>query len=273
MHFSIFFRNFVPDMTKRFLIIIPMLLLALSMRAELVTLRTGKTIQGTILIQNEEVLIIRDTNGQRYQFPAGEVLTVEETGNREQKTENREQGTEIKEQRTGNRNQGTGDEKKTAFMIELGGGFHTIPHDRIGGAVSGDLIIGSRAIAGREVLLGGQIGYHGGILPATPNATKQTYHFLPIALAFRMPLLDGAHSPLVGASLGYGIGLSKNYTGGIFTELLLGYRYRMPKGNTIFAGADVQFQQARIQATEYEVYTAQLGRNLVSAGIKFAFSF
>lgn len=255
-------------MTKRFLIIIPMLLLALSMRAELVTLRTGKTIQGTILIQNEEVLIIRDTNGQRYQFPAGEVLTVEETGTKTMTQTQTQTKTQTKTITAKDEN-----EKKTAFMIELGGGFHTIPHDRIGGAVSGDLIIGSRAIAGREVLLGGQIGYHGGILPATPNATRQTYHFLPIALAFRMPLLDGAHSPLVGASLGYGIGLSKNYTGGIFTELLLGYRYRMPKGNTVFAGADVQFQQARIQATEYEVYTAQLGRNLVSAGIKFAFSF
>lgn len=248
--------------------------------AEFVTLRTGKTIQGTILVQNDEVLIIRDTNGQRYQFPTADVQSIRATAPEVTTTTETETTTTTTtktqtQTKTQTKTTATQDEevKKTTFLIEMAGGAYSIPHDQTGGSYSVDMIIGSRQIAGREVLLGGQIGYHGGILPAHKNEAMRSYHFLPIALAFRMPMLQGTHSPLVGASLGYGIGLSKNYVGGIYTELLLGYRYRANRGNTIFAGADVQFQQARITATEYELYTAQTGRNMVSAGVKFAFSF
>ena len=44
---------------------------------EVVTLRSGKVMTGTVIVQNDEVLILRDANGARFQFPAAEVVKVE----------------------------------------------------------------------------------------------------------------------------------------------------------------------------------------------------
>ena len=53
-----------------------LLLLSPMLWAEVVTLRTGQSIKGEILLQNDEVVIIRAKNGTRYQYPKSEILTI-----------------------------------------------------------------------------------------------------------------------------------------------------------------------------------------------------
>lgn len=268
MQISFFFCNFVAVMQKHLLLIIFLILFGLNAKAEFVTLRTGKTIQGTILVQNEEVTIIRDSNGQRYQYPTAEVVSIQSVQVEEEKTKPTPQ--QMPEEKPKNSTA-----KRTTFMVEVAGAAMTEPHQRCGGAITGNLLIGSRQIAGKEVVLGGWVGYHGCFFPAGELA-KQSLHFLPIALAFRMPLIANSHAPIVGATIGYGIGLSKNYTGGIYSGIDLGYRFSSANGSIILVAANVQFQQVRMTTTERvdgTNYTGKLGRNLVSPGVKVAFSF
>ena len=44
--------------------------------AETVYLRTGERVQGTVIFQNEEVVIIRTEEGQRFQYPRADVELV-----------------------------------------------------------------------------------------------------------------------------------------------------------------------------------------------------
>ena len=63
--------------------------------AEVVRLKSGKTIEGTILFQNDEVIVIRDASGARFQYPKSE---IEEEGEQDKEqapkglTKNKEQG-------------------------------------------------------------------------------------------------------------------------------------------------------------------------------------
>ena len=53
-----------------------LLLLSPMLWAEVVTLRTGQMVKGEVLLQNEEVVIVRTKNGMRYQYPASEVVSI-----------------------------------------------------------------------------------------------------------------------------------------------------------------------------------------------------
>lgn len=268
MHVSIFFRNFVAVMHRRILLFISLLLLVLSARAEFVTLRTGKTIEGTILVHNEEVLIIRDHNGQRHQYPATEILSVSATAAKQDKKADEPQKSAAAETEKTHKQGG----KKTSLLVEIAGGAATEPQKRWGGGITGNILIGTRSIAGREIILGGMVGYHGCFLPAQ-ESPKQTLNFIPIAIAMRLPITSHTHAPYIGASLGYGIAVSKDYVGGIYTGLDLGYRYKHKSGKNIYAGANIQFQQARIRATEIieeNIYQGKMGCNLVTIGAKIA---
>ena len=71
-----------------------------------------------------------------------------------------------------------------------------------------------------------------------------------IAAPVRYPLLDGKHSPMIGAALGYGIGLSKEYLGGIFSSVDVAYRYEVNNKSSLYVGLNLQFQQAKIPTNE-----------------------
>ena len=73
-----------PKMKRILNILLFAVLFAVTAAAETVTLRSGKVITGTILIQNDEVVIIRDANGARHQYPAAEVLSVSSSDAREE---------------------------------------------------------------------------------------------------------------------------------------------------------------------------------------------
>ena len=95
-----------------------------------------------------------------------------------------------------------------------------------------------------------------------------------------MPLVVGKHAPLMGMSLGYGVALSKQYVGGIYAEVLFGYRYEINSKTAIGLSADVRFQQTRMTVSETPdplvlgaTYTNQAGRSIVRTGLKFSLFF
>ena len=237
--------------------------------AETLVLHTGTRVQGTIVFQNEEVVIIRNAEGARFQYPRADVqaiLSDEETGTIEE-TVVEEEDPEIKTS------------KKASILLELAGGVAIMPNDNKGGiGYSADLLVGSHHIGSKHVFVGAGVGYHG-------MTIDKTYNFLPIQVAVRMPFTEEKHAPVFGVGVGYGIALSKNYVGGLYAGVDFGYRCQVNPKTAVALVAFTQFQQATITVTEEPLgkgssyvapetgFTNKAGRSLVNAGLKFALYF
>lgn len=213
--------------------------------------------KGEIVLQNADVVIVRDASGARFQYPRTEVQEILATD-----------AAEVKEQETEQENIGTS--KKASILLELAGGPAVIPSQAVGGGFSVDMLVGSHHIGDRHLFIGGGLGYHGLFIG------EEKYNFLPIQVALRMPFMEQKHAPVFGVALGYGVGLSRDYLGGLYAGLDFGYRCQLNEKTAIALVLAAQFQQATIRVIE-EVsgipYANTVGRNFVTPSIKFALYF
>lgn len=247
-------------MRKRILFIVLCVFAFTCAYAETIVLRTGARVKGSIVFQNEEVVIIRDTEtGVRFQYPRAEVseiLTVDPTEEETQETEETEEAIRSS--------------KKVSIALELAGGAAVNPGNGIGGAVSADLLVGSHHIGNKHLFIGGGLGYHGLFI------SGEKYNFLPIQVALRMPFMETKHAPIFGVAIGYGIALSKAYKGGVYAAVDLGYRCQLNPKTALALTAFTQFQQATLDNTEV-IEDARFfnfsGRNFVVPGIKLTLFF
>ncbi len=228
--------------------------------AETLVLRTGARVEGTIVFQNEEVVIIRNAEGARFQYPredVAQILTKEETAAVADTVATADEP-------------GIKTSKKASILLELAGGAAIKPGETAGGGVSADLLVGSHHIGGKHIFVGGGLGYHGLFLG------EEKYNFLPIQIALRMPFTETKHAPVFGAALGYGIALSKNYLGGMYAGLDFGYRCQLNPRTAIALVAYAQFHQATVTNTvtiEGNEFSQKAARNLITTGIKLALYF
>ena len=213
--------------------------------------------KGEIVLQNADVVIVRDASGARFQYPRTEVQEILATD-----------AAEVKEQDPEQENIGTS--KKASILLELAGGPAVIPSQAVGGGFSVDMLVGSHHIGDRHLFIGGGLGYHGLFIG------EEKYNFLPIQVALRMPFMEQKHAPVFGVALGYGVGLSRDYLGGLYAGLDFGYRCQLNEKTAIALVLAAQFQQATIRVIE-EVsgipYANTVGRNFVTPSIKFALYF
>ena len=247
--------KFAPKMRK--VVFLIALCFALCAHAETLLLRTGARVKGTIIFQNEEVVIIRNDEGARFQYPRADVAEIlaNDVEPEVQDTIVPEIAAEIDTP------------KKASIILELAGGAAVNPGEAAGGAASVDLLVGSHHIGARHLFIGGGLGYHGIFLGA------EKYNFLPIQAAVRIPFMERKHAPVGGLSVGYGIALSKNYLGGLYAGIDFGYRCQLNPGSAIALVAYAQFQQASMEVTSVIdgiSFTNTAGRNLVAAGLKLA---
>ena len=228
----------------------------LSSQGAVITLKGGKKVYGEVLMQNADVVIVRDNTGARFQYPSSEVLSVEDESAQEE---------EVVVEEEKKKPQG----KKMTFLLDVGGGGAFVPHDKNGGFFGGELLIGSRYIGQKELFLGGGLNVECMFMP------NSTYVFLPLEVAVKVPFLEGKHSPFVGVNLGYGFGV-KNCKGGIYTSAEVGWRYIINPRANMYVSLRVQFQQASVAAattigeTAFNDYS---GRNFIIFGSQFGISF
>ena len=233
-------------------------------RAETILLRTGARVRGEILFSNEEVVIIRDAEGTRYQYPRSEVEAIE-TDERLEVT-----GERLPESEAAMRDRGEEGTKKASILLELAGGAAVCPGVGTGGGFSADLLVGSHHIGDRHLFIGGGLGYHGLFLGSAK------YSFLPIQAALRVPFTESRHAPVLGVALGYGVALSKQYVGGLYAGLDLGYRCQLNSRTALSVVFYTQFQQAKVdveETIEETVYVHRVGRYFVTPGFKLALYF
>ena len=268
LHMSFFICTFAADMKKGILLFVLCVFAVAFMHAETIYLRTGERVEGTILFQNEEVVIIRTAEGQRFQYPRADVELI---GSKE---EVQEEG--VNELTSDGASEVTPEPeikvtKKASILLELAGG-PAINSSEMGGGFSVDLLVGSHHIGDRHVFIGGGVGYHGLFLGSGK------YNFLPIQAVFRMPLIEHKHAPVFGLAIGYGIALSKSYTGGLYSALDLGYRYQINPKTAFAILIYSQFQHASVEVAETvegesTTYMNTKGCNLITPGLKLAFYF
>ena len=188
-------------MKKKSLFIAFFLVCALCAYAETIVLRTGARVKGEIVFQNDEVVILRNAEGARFQYLRSdieEVLAVDPV--------EEEEPEQVEEDNIGT-------SKKASILLELAGGAACIPNNAVGGAAIVNFLVGSHHIGQRHIFIGGGLGYHGLFIGA------EKYNFLPVQVALRMPMTEHKHAPVFGVALGYGIALSGDYLGGLYAGL------------------------------------------------------
>lgn len=238
-----------------------------SAQAEVVVLRSGQRIKGEIMLNNDEVIIVRKKDGSRYQYPKTEVTDIQsEEATITKQTDNSKRTTT----------------KAVAVRIAVAGGTAYVPHHNWGGMMDAQLMVGTRNLLNQHFFLGGSIGYRGVFEKNT------TYSWLPIQLVLQSPIAirpHTSHQLLLGGSLGYAIALGKQWGGGLCTGLDIGWWYAINANSSLSIALTAQWQQTRIdiietiehnnliEAKQQVDYTNHVGCNIVGLGIKVCLQF
>lgn len=231
-----------------------MLLSTISM-AEVVVLNTGIRIQGEIILQNEEVVIIKKKDGTRFQYPRSEVASIQEETTTQTVTEETSTPITI---------------RPVAIRVQANGGAVYLPNHGWGGQVGADLQIGSRAIAGKPIFVGGSIGFRSKILP------EDNYTFIPLQVVVSSALTTKRHAPHVGMNIGYGFSTVKQNKGGVSLSAYTGWTYHINDNTSVLLSCFAEWQQATIETTEIiydQPYTNNIGCNFVSIGANVTVEF
>ncbi len=210
-------------MNRRIIICLLFLCSMISLCAETrVVLRSTEEITGTIVFQNEEVIVIKDADGKRYQYPMSEIVRIEEV----------ETIVEEKPQI---------EPKKVGIVIGLNGGIAC--EEPIGGIVGGNMMLGANNLLNKQIFFGGSIGYNALIL------NKVNYSLLPIQIYTAIPIPISPekeltrHAPFVGVGIGYGVALAQSYQGGLNAAFDFGWRVKINQQSAFMLSARVDFQQ------------------------------
>ncbi len=245
---------------RKTILILCLLWIATALSAEVVILKSGKRYTGEIIFQNEEVVILRDATGTRFQCPRADIRSIGEAQMEETPMLTQIANSDIQISA-----------RKVSLSIEAAGGAVTMPQSSWGGYVTADFLIGTRRVMGKNILLGGAVGYAGVFL------ADKTYSFIPLQVVARIPIIDAQHAPQINFSAGYGIATSKNYKGGLHAAIDLCYRYQMTEKSAVLLGVNVFFQQTSLSVIEehgegqYE--NPMAGRCFVGIGAKCAIVF
>lgn len=238
---------------KHLLHILLLLVLSCPSFAELVTLRSGQIVRGEIVLQNDEVVIIRTNNGMRHQYPASEVVSI------------RSNESIVAEQTVA-----TTPIRPVNIALQLHGGVLVVPELGTGGQFGLDFMIGSRAIQGKRMFVGGSVGYRAKVIGST------TYSFVPLLAHLQLPLTEQKHAPLLGMSIGYGFAANKDDQGGICIGANFGGSYLINQQASLQYGIYAEWQQAQTDVVQYIdniPYTNHMGCNFLAIGVKFAVLF
>lgn len=238
---------------KRILHILLLLILSCPIFAEIVTLRSGQIVRGEILLQNDEVIIIRASNGMRHQYPTSEVVSIRDN--------------EVLVEASSTQPPTT---RPVNIALQVHGGVLYVPELGVGGQFGTDFMIGSRAIQGKRMFLGGSIGYRAKVIGST------TYSFIPLLAHIHMPLTEQKNAPLLGMSIGYGFAANKNDQGGICIGANVGGNYIINQQASLQYGIFAEWQQAQTDVIQYidnTPYTNHMGCNFLAIGVKLAVLF
>ena len=247
--------------TKKYILSICLLLLSSLLMAEVVVLRSGQSVRGDIVLQNEDVVIIRSSNGMRHQYPMNEVLTIQEEA----------QKNIVKEASSTTPNK----KKTVSLSAQAMGGALYVPYLGWGGYAGADLLVGAN-LMNKKVFVGGGIGYRAKIV------NKEAYSFIPLQVCISSVLGDNQSAPALGVNVGYGFAATAGTQGGICVGADLGWSFEINHETRLVLGLNAEWQQAQTkvhqeitfpESNEIKSYENYIGVSFITFGAKLAIHF
>ncbi len=217
--------------------------------AEVVKLKSGTRLTGTIIYQNEEVVVIKDASGARFQYLMTDVEAI----------------LDEEEEKAQEELAAVARPKKVTVGIEFNGGLASFSKQDKGGNVQASLIIGSANLLDKRIIVGGSLGIDASIVGS------KNYIFLPIQARFAAPFFVAKDAPMISLGIGYGIGITEFVKGGLCADMQFGWRREMSLGRAFFLGADLHFQQAQLLTTETidnQPYSGISHRNFLTPSLR-----
>ena len=211
-----------------------LLLLCQVASAEVVKLKSGASVSGTVVFENEEVLVIKTADGSRYQYQKSEVeqvlpYAVEPT------------------------------EQPSAKPAEVD--FPPAGAALIGAGVGVDMIIASRPLLlrrgegdnGAACSVGAGVGYHLAGSHFLPIQLRTDF-YIPCATTWQKRKHKRPRQAVIGLGAGYGVALCEGDKGGLFADLSAGWRWMVgDNGRALAFTFFGNFQQAKISNLRVEI--------------------
>ena len=225
---------------------------------EIITLKTGEKYQGEIVLRTDDVVMLRTSDGKRYQFQISEIERIG-LKNTVQSDENSGENT----------HQGN-----FAGIIDVTGGLALAPFTLIDNALtmSATLAFGSRNAFGTSAFAGVGAGY----VAITGTEKSENLTYIPLFLQAFVPLQNSRISPAIGTKAGYSFTLSEQNKGGPFFNLSGGISYKITTISSLYVGFYGQAQGISgtvIETNELGEFTKQGNAMIFSLGLNAAFLF
>lgn len=171
-----------------------------------ITLKTGEVYTGEILVLNSEIVMLKSSNGTRFQFQLSEVKKFEKTT----KVDVNDSTTYY------DRNSEIGN---FAGFLDISGGvssakfgFGSSPNTQA------SLVFGNKSVLGQQIFLGVGIGLNNTLL----SETNSNILFMPVFLKMQANLSKDKTAPFAGLDTGYAFGMTNGYGGGAFAKISTG---------------------------------------------------
>jgi len=230
-----------------------------------ITLTTGEVYIGEILVANEQIIMIRASDGNRYQFPISKVKTIETDF------------VAVKSAPSNRRNipETTENDEKIIMLLDLHGGVssarHAFSHAPM---VQGALVIGAKDIVFQNIFLGGGIGYS--IFFPSDYSDRGTIDFLPVFARFQTFIGSGWLVPYFEIDVGYGFSLNSDFSGGAMLKLSAGLAQKLNQQSTFYFGvfAGLQNFSGRLTETnDFGTFNYHGNSTIQNFGAKIALKF
>ena len=250
-----------------------LLLLSQIAAAEVVQLKSGLSVSGTVVFENEQVLVIKTADGSRYQYLKSDVEQVltDEKALEEQPT------AEPAAKRIQN-------QRKVVALLQLSAEVDFPPAGAalIGAGFGVDMIIASRPLPlrrgegdnGAACSVGAGVGYHLAGCHFLPIQLRTDF-YIPCATTWQKRKLKRPRQAVIGLGAGYGVALCEGDKGGLFADLSAGWRWMVGENGRALAFTFFgNFQQAKISNLRVEIpagtYWEPLAtRTYMNVGLRF----
>lgn len=230
-----------------------------------ITLTTGEVYFGEILVENEQIIMIRTSDGSRYQFPRSDVKTIETDFVIKKPSEAERK----------NIPEAVESDEKIIMLLDVHGGISSARHGfSHAPMVQGALVIGAKDIIFQNTFLGGGIGYT--ILFPSNYSDKGTIDFLPVFARFQTFIGSGWLVPYFEIDVGYGFSLNSDFGGGAMLKLSVGFAQKINYQSTFYFGvfAGLQnFSGKLTETNEFGTFNYHGNSSMQNLGAKIALKF
>lgn len=201
-----------------------------------VTLKTGEVYIGEIILKNNDIVMLKDTEGTRFQFPISEIKSIEKVTSADI-IKNTKTGIPVSDSGLGN----------VCGLLELSGGlgsaknkFSSMPNGQA------SLSFGSRMLQSKVLFIGGGVGY----FSVFESQSSEIISFVPLYMRLKSNFSKKKTSPYILFDAGYSFALTSGYEGGLYSKVGLGVQHNATAKTSIYWGAFTSIQNFTGTLTE-----------------------